>query len=77
MLLAREYAKQILDGTIGAYEGASRIWDLAIIPNEHIPELDTFEYGASEWKDRPQDAPIFEKGIIAAAKDLVEKLFDD
>lgn len=71
MLLAREYAKQILDGKISAYLGARRIWDIAVIPDEHVPELDTFEYGASEWEDRPEDAKIFEKGIIAAAKDLL------
>ena len=71
MFLARDYAKQILEGDISALEGARRIWDVSIIPHEHVAELDTFVYGASEWEDRPEDRELFEKGIIAAAKGLV------
>ncbi len=35
-------------------------------------EFDTFKYAALEWPDRPEDAAIFEPGVLAAAKDLAE-----
>lgn len=70
MQLAREYARQILSGRITPRVGGELISALSVIPQERLSELDTFVYGASEWEDRPEDGPIFEKGIIAAAKDL-------
>ena len=44
-----------------------------IAPTESIPELDTFIYGASEWDERPQDQAVFAKGIMAAARDLLNQ----
>jgi hypothetical protein len=38
---------------------------------EHLPELDTFIYAASEWEDRPEDQKNFAAGIVAAAHDLL------
>jgi hypothetical protein len=73
LCLARETAKTILGGRIGAYEGAMEIWDLTLeAPEEDLHELDTFIYGASEWEDRPEDRRLFSDGIMAAAKDLVD-----
>ena len=70
--LARETAKEILSGTVAPYEGAKQIWELSLrIPDEHLPELDSFVYAASEWDDRPEDRHIFEEGVAAAARELV------
>lgn len=72
MRLARETAKGILSGTTGAYEGAKQIWDLSLrVPDEELPELDTFVYAAGEWEDRPEDRRVFDDGIVAAARELV------
>jgi hypothetical protein len=71
--LARAFAAEIVDGTLPPYEGAKRIWDLTLrVPDEHIPELDSFVYAASEWQDRPEDRTVFAEGIVAAARDLVD-----
>lgn len=70
--LARETAKEILSGTMAPYEGAKQIWELSLrIPDENLPELDSFVYAASEWEDRPEDRHVFEEGIAAAARELV------
>ena len=71
MRLARETAKGILSGTVAPCEGAKQIWELSLlIPNENLPELDSFIYAASEWEDRPKDRKVFEDGIVAAAVEL-------
>lgn len=72
MRLARETAKGILSGTMAPYAGAKRIWELSLrVPNENLPQLDSFVYAASEWEDRPEDRQAFEDGIAAAARELV------
>jgi dihydrodipicolinate reductase len=74
MLLARETAKGIVSGTTGVYLGAKQIWDLTLrASNEALPELDSFVYAASEWEDRAEDRATFEEGIIAAARELVNR----
>jgi len=74
MRLARETAKRILAGTTEAYPGAKQIWDLTLrASDEDLPELDSFVYAASEWEDRPEDRVAFEEGIVAAARDLVNR----
>ena len=51
---------------------AKAIWNIVRrVPEERLPELDTFVYGASEWEDRPEDHEVFATGIVAAAHDLV------
>lgn len=70
--LARESAKEILSGEISPYQGAKRIWQLSLcLHEEHLPDLDSFVYGASEWEDRPEDRHAFEAGIVDAARELV------
>jgi hypothetical protein len=72
MLLARAESRWIVEGASGPYHGAKRIWEL--IPRaceEHVPELDTFVYGVSERKERPEARRIFERGITTAARELV------
>jgi len=72
MNLARETAKGILAGTTSAYLGAKQIWELTLrASDEHLPELDSLVYAASEWEDRPEDRGAFEEGIVTAARDLV------
>jgi hypothetical protein len=71
ILLATEVARRITEGAISPYEGATEIWGIAQSSREHLPELDTFVYGASEWEERPKDRNRFAAGIVAAARDLV------
>lgn len=72
MRLARGTAEGILGGTTDAYEGAKQIWSLALrVPDEDLPELDSFVYAASEWEDRPEHRRTFNEGIVAAARALV------
>jgi len=73
MLLARNVASEIANGTIAPYAGAKRIWDLTLcVPIEPIPELDPFIYAASEWEERPEDRVHFEQGIISEARALMD-----
>ena len=70
--LSRESAKEILSGKISPYQGAKRIWQLSLcIHEEHMPDLDTFVYGASEWEDRPEARDALEAGIMEAARELL------
>ncbi|HUY74489.1 MAG TPA: hypothetical protein VMW11_08260 [Candidatus Dormibacteraeota bacterium] len=72
ILVATEVAGRITDGSVSPYAGAKEIWDIARrLPLEHLPEFDTFVYGASEWEERPENRQNFADGIIAAAHDLV------
>lgn len=72
MELAQEIAAKMLDGVITPYHGAKQISELSLrVPEEELPQLDTFIYGASEWDDRPEDSNVFAEGIIAAARELV------
>jgi hypothetical protein len=72
MGLARDIATKVLDGATTPYGGAKQIWELSLrIPDEHLPQLDTFIYAASEWEDRPEDRNIFAEGIVVAARELV------
>jgi len=71
ILVATEVARGITQGTVLPYEGATEIWGIVVSSREHLPELDTFIYAASEWEDRPEDHNRFAAGIVAAARDLV------
>jgi hypothetical protein len=71
VVLAKNIAKEMLGGSITPYDGAKQIWELSLrLPEEHLPEFDTFIYGASEWADRPEDQNLFAEGIMAAAREL-------
>jgi hypothetical protein len=72
MILATDIATKVLDGTTAPFLGAQQVWELSLrAPREHLPQLDTFVYAASEWEDRPEDRNIFAEGIVAAARDLL------
>jgi hypothetical protein len=72
VVLARDIATQLVGGAVPPYDGAKRIWEISLrLPDEHLPELDTFVYGASEWEERPKDRDLFAQGILAAARHLV------
>ncbi len=72
ILVATQVATQITQGAVTPYEGARQIWAIARrLPRDHVPELDTFVYGASEWEERPDDQKAFAAGIMAAAHDLL------
>ena len=68
--VCREIAESIMNGRVSPYEGAKQISQLSVKLEKHNHKYDTFIYGESEWEDRPEDRPLFERGIIAAAKDL-------
>ena len=76
--IARDYARQILDGEISIHEGARSIWlDIATNPEwPRSPLLDTFVYGASEWDEvvGTQHQDEFERGILEAAHDLLRQI---
>jgi hypothetical protein len=72
ILVATDVASRIIESTVSPYDGAKEVWNIVRrFPLEHLPELDTFVYGASEWDERPQDQKAFADGIVAAAHDLV------
>src|ERR1700691_1599850 len=69
LCLARETAARILSGSIGPYEGALHIWDVSLcVSEEHLPQVDTFIYAASEWPDRPDAHDLFADGVRTAAR---------
>ena len=74
MFLARDYAARILDGSLGPYEGAKKIWvELSgeVRPNDH--SLDPFIYWADEYEDA-QDTERrreSERAIVESARQLV------
>ena len=72
LLLARELAAQVLRGELSPYQGAKKIWWLTREADEVGHELDPFIYAASEWEDRPEDRPLFERAIMEEAKALVD-----
>lgn len=70
--LSQECAKEILGEKTSPYQGAKKIWQLSLrCPENHIPALDPFIYGASEWEDRPSARHTFESGIVDAARELL------
>jgi hypothetical protein len=73
--VAREVARNILSGSTSPRDGSESISRMAsqLSPREHLPQLDTFLYADSEWDDRPHDRELFEKGIVAAARDLASR----
>lgn len=76
IVLANDIAASVLAGTVAPYDGAQRITELSLrLPEdaEHLHELDTFIYAASEWDDRPEDANIFAEGVVSAARELLER----
>ncbi|MDQ6772224.1 MAG: hypothetical protein M3024_04430 [Candidatus Dormibacteraeota bacterium] len=73
MALARDIASKVLEGVTTPYRGAKQIWEISMrLPDEHLPQLDTFIYGASEWEERPADRNLFAEGIVVAAHELVD-----
>lgn len=76
MLLARQHAQQIVDGSLSAHDGARLILELTRRTYEFPPEeLHTFVYAECEWNERPEDGPIFEAGVLLAARSLLSSSF--
>jgi hypothetical protein len=73
VLLAREIALSIIRGDVDPYKGAQEVWQLTLLADEGVPELDSFVYAASEWNERPADHDVFEEGVVAAAGELVRQ----
>jgi len=73
LILAREYAAHIADGTLSPYEGARQIWQIQLAVEGLMPELGPFVYWASEWQETNSTARRrqCEAAIRTAALDLV------
>ncbi len=81
LIVARYYAKQIVDGSLTPYEGARRIWwgPANDALQEKEPEqvsswlkLRHFIGFASEYEDDPHNRAAYEADILQSARDLVE-----
>jgi hypothetical protein len=72
--LARGAARRMLAGEGSAYELSKAIWSIARrVHGQVIASLDPFIYAASEWEERPEDRPFFEKEMLKAAEDLLRE----
>ncbi len=73
LILATAYARQILTGTIGAYDGARRIWRYAW-NEDRDQRVAPFVHWASEFEEyRDADRRTeCERGIMEAGQALVE-----
>ena len=81
LIVARFYARQIVDGTVTAYEGARLIWwgpanDALLEPEpEQVSswlKLRHFVGCASEYKDDVIHRPEYEQDIMGFARELVD-----
>lgn len=77
LILAREIARNILDKSVGVYEGAKHIYDLQSLGSytandDNLDVLDQFIYCDCEWESREGEAGTFDAEIIEAAKELVK-----
>ncbi len=71
MILVRDIARRIIEGTTSAIHGANQIWDIALLTRDDVGhELDPFIYAASEWTDRPEDRVMINGWILNAAKEI-------
>ena len=72
LIVAKEYATQIADGTVSPYEGARQIWQLHV-DIEGLLELGPFAYWASEWQeaDTRDRRDFCETAIRIAASNLL------
>jgi len=68
LVLAKDYAAQIMEGSLSACDGACQIWRIQLEVEGLTPELGPFVYWASEWQeaDRPERRKECEAGIRAA-----------
>ena len=75
LIVAREYATEILEGTISPFEGARRIWrEIQLDMPDLKPQLDPFVYWASEWEDAddPGRRDYCESAIRTAARNILD-----
>ena len=72
LIVAKDYATQIADGTLSPYQGARQIWELHV-EAEGALELGPFVYWASEWQqaDTRVRREYCETAIRTAALDLL------
>ena len=74
LMVAREHAAEILEGTISPSEGARRIWRDQLEVPDLKPQRDPFVYWASEWEDAddPGRRAYCENAIRKAARNLLD-----
>ena len=72
LIVAKEYATHIADGTVSPYQGARQIWELHV-DAEGALKLGPFAYWASEWQEAGTRTrrEYCETAIRAAASDLL------
>lgn len=66
-------AKQIVDGEITPYDGASWIWRSASLRVEREGDLRIFEGLASEWEDDPEHRQGYDEQIVEEARVLLTR----
>lgn len=71
--LAREIARQIVDGTIEPYEGARRIWWEVYNNCRELREFATFAGMASEFEEHESSRPLYARMITDAATELLAR----
>lgn len=70
MVLAKEFARQIVNGEIEPYEGARKIWGELCIGTDYPKELNTFIVDAADYEETYPKDPKFLESIVDNAKKL-------
>jgi hypothetical protein len=71
LVIAREYAREIVAGETPTYEGARRIWQELANEPDADGSLLVFVGLASEWEDVPQYRLQYEADIVEVARSLL------
>ena len=71
---AKPVCEAIVAGKVTPYDGAKALWiAVRALDHEEWADLDPFVYAASEWEDRVEDRPFFDKAILAEAQDWLDQ----
>jgi hypothetical protein len=71
MIVSKSIAQEVLDGEIGPYDGARRIWSDVYIHNPSLKSLRGFVGLASELEDHPEDTDAYVAEIVKECQLLV------
>lgn len=67
------WAAEIVAGALSPYDGARRIWLRGWERLGRPDDLTVFVGLASEWEDDPERRDAYERDILAAAHDLIDR----
>ena len=71
--LAVKFCQQIVAGEVPPYDGAKQIWRSIYYALQCPEELVTFVGLASEWEDLPELRRKYDREILAAAREFLQK----